>query len=338
MESSYRKTILGPGEVADNDRYVQRSGLEAQEPLNFTRFRCSERHFKRSIEGAICPQESSLLFKPVETIHQKKSSLSRIRAGTAKACELDGYPGVLFIPQLLTRDEQLQFAEEIFFSSMKSPNQCNFDANYEIPNDFNLVEAIYQSQCTDSKPVPLRGKKGKKDLAVDAACFQLLRWYTVGYQYDWTSKEYILDDFIPLTPLLHDYACDISSWIGHTEFSPEAAVLNVYHTGSTLMGHVDRSEKNMEAPLVSISIGRSCVFLIGGETREDPVVGVILRSGDAMILRGKARTFYHGVPQIISDSTPIELTQNSDQDSDRDKFLKKILKECRLNVNVRQVH
>jgi alkylated DNA repair protein alkB family protein 1 len=37
-----------------------------------------------------------------------------------------------------------------------------------------------------------------------------------------------------------------------TQYRPEAGVVNYYQYKDTLMGHVDRSELNMDAPLVSI--------------------------------------------------------------------------------------
>ena len=64
-------------------------------------------------------------------------------------------------------------------------------------------------------------------------------------------------------------------------------------------GHTDHSERNLEAPLVSVSLGQPCVFLLGGRTREAEPTAMLLRSGDALIMSGEARRCYHGVPRIV---------------------------------------
>ena len=64
-------------------------------------------------------------------------------------------------------------------------------------------------------------------------------------------------------------------------------------------GHTDHSERNLAAPLVSVSLGQSCVFLFGGRTRETEPVALTLRSGDVVIMSGEARKCYHGVPKIV---------------------------------------
>jgi alkylated DNA repair protein alkB family protein 1 len=79
----------------------------------------------------------------------------------------------------------------------------------------------------------------------------------------------------------------------------------------------------MDAPLLSLSLGASCVFLLGGADREAPVLPILLRSGDVSVLAGPARRFFHGVPKILPGSCPAHL-----QD---------ILGSSRININIRQV-
>jgi alkylated DNA repair dioxygenase AlkB len=51
------------------------------------------------------------------------------------------------------------------------------------------------------------------------------------------------------------------------EYVSEAVIVNFYHPSSTICGHVDDAERCFDAPIVSISIGLDCIFLIGGLTR-----------------------------------------------------------------------
>ena len=55
---------------------------------------------------------------------------------------------------------------------------------------------------------------------------------------------------------------------------------------------------------MSVSLGQSCVFLLGGKTKETEPTAMLLRSGDVVILSGEARRCYHGVPRIVRVSHP----------------------------------
>lgn len=74
--------------------------------------------------------------------------------------------------------------------------------------------------------------------------------------------------------------CDkLSKMAGLGAFKAEAGIANFYQPGDSLTSHVDRSEKNMSVPLVSVSAGASCAFVLGGESRDEEPVGLILHSG-----------------------------------------------------------
>ena len=47
-------------------------------------------------------------------------------------------------------------------------------------------------------------------------------------------------------------------------------------------------------PLVSLSLGHACVFLLGTDSREVPPRPIVLRSGDVFVMSGKGRQNYHG--------------------------------------------
>lgn len=105
---------------------------------------------------------------------------------------------------------------------------------------------------------------------------------TLGGQYDWTNKVYPAEA-PPEFP--HDIASLIRG-IFDGILEPQAAIVNIYSPGDTLSLHRDVSEK-VDQPLVSISLGCECLFLIAVE--DDAVetcfkhAVVRLRSGDALI-------------------------------------------------------
>lgn len=43
----------------------------------------------------------------------------------------------------------------------------------------------------------------------------------------------------------------VANVLGYQYFTAEAAIVNFYHMNSTLSGHTDHSEKNLDAPLLS---------------------------------------------------------------------------------------
>jgi alkylated DNA repair dioxygenase AlkB len=118
--------------------------------------------------------------------------------------------------------------------------------------------------------------------------------------------------------------------------APDAGIVNFYQTKDTLMAHVDRSEVCATSPLVSISLGNSAVFLIGGNSREEEPMPIILRSGDIVIMSGPiCRRAYHGVPRILESTIPDHLKPD---DEDREwKPYSEYMTNSRININVRQV-
>ena len=98
---------------------------------------------------------------------------------------------------------------------------------------------------------------------------------------------------------------------------------------STLSGHVDFSEPNKSAPLISISFGQSAIFLIGGPSKNIEPSAIFLRNGDVLVMSHEARQSYHAVPKILN-------TENSELNLQSD-FVQKYLENHRINMNVRQV-
>lgn len=84
---------------------------------------------------------------------------------------------------------------------------------------------------------------------------------------------------------------------------PEACLINWYGEGARMGLHQDRDEDDLEAPVVSLSLGDTAVFRIGGTTRGGPTRSVRLASGDALVFRGPARLAYHGIDRILGGSS-----------------------------------
>jgi DNA oxidative demethylase len=80
---------------------------------------------------------------------------------------------------------------------------------------------------------------------------------------------------------------------------PEACLINYYAEDARLGLHQDKDEQDFAAPVVSLSLGDTGLFRVGGVKRSDPTRSVRLASGDAVVLGGKGRLAFHGVDRIL---------------------------------------
>jgi len=85
----------------------------------------------------------------------------------------------------------------------------------------------------------------------------------------------------------------------------EACLVNYYDASAKMGLHRDEDEKDFTAPVVSISLGDSAIFKMGGATRKGPTSSIKLDSGDVVIIGGPARMFYHGVDRILGGSSSL---------------------------------
>ncbi len=86
---------------------------------------------------------------------------------------------------------------------------------------------------------------------------------------------------------------------------PECCLVNVYGPAARMGLHQDRDEQEFAAPVVSLSLGDTCLFRIGGTKRSDPTRTFRLASGDALVLGGQARLAFHGVDRIIPGTSTL---------------------------------
>ncbi|AZM87816.1 MULTISPECIES: alpha-ketoglutarate-dependent dioxygenase AlkB family protein [Streptomyces] len=87
----------------------------------------------------------------------------------------------------------------------------------------------------------------------------------------------------------------------------DIALVNFYDGDSRMGMHRDAEERS-GAPVVSLSLGDSCLFRFGNTaSRGRPYRDVELRSGDLFVFGGPSRLAYHGVPKVLQGTAPPEL-------------------------------
>lgn len=100
-------------------------------------------------------------------------------------------------------------------------------------------------------------------------------------------------------------AADAAAAAGFADFVPDACLLNRYAPGTKLSLHQDRNERDMSAPIVSLSLGLPAVFLWGGARRTDRPRRVRLESGDVVVWGGSSRLVFHGVDTLAEGDHPL---------------------------------
>ena len=105
----------------------------------------------------------------------------------------------------------------------------------------------------------------------------------------------------PIPTLLHDL------WRDHARYPlpPEACLINHYGPQAKMGLHQDKDEADLQAPVLSISLGDSATFKLGGLTRKDSTTSHPLHSGDVLILAGANRLAFHGVSRIYPGSSAL---------------------------------
>jgi alkylated DNA repair protein (DNA oxidative demethylase) len=85
-------------------------------------------------------------------------------------------------------------------------------------------------------------------------------------------------------------------------------IMNLYQADSRMGVHQDKDERPETiatgAPIVSVSLGDTARFVIGGLTRKEPTRPLMLHSGDVVVMGGASRLRFHGVTRTVPGTAP----------------------------------
>jgi alkylated DNA repair protein (DNA oxidative demethylase) len=84
---------------------------------------------------------------------------------------------------------------------------------------------------------------------------------------------------------------------------PDTCLVNIYDAGARMGLHQDRDEATFEAPIVSVSLGDTAIFRVGGTVRRAPTRSMRLASGDVVVFGGEDRLIYHGIDRVLGGSS-----------------------------------
>lgn len=182
-------------------------------------------------------------------------------------------PGLVYAPGYLSREEQEELVAD-------------------------LREAVKQAPLFTPR-MPRTGK----EFSVRMTNCGALGWVSDregGYRYQATHPE-TGAPWSPMPRLALRVWDDLSPY----KHPPEACLVNFYEASARMGLHQDRDEEDFDAPVVSLSLGDSCLFRIGGTERKAPTKSFKLHSGDAMMLTGPARLAFHGVDRIMGGTSTL---------------------------------
>lgn len=300
---------------------------------------------------------------------------------------LKDYPGFLFAPAALSPDLQDALAISAVRTYCEAPHKTNIDAVPPKPLETESNRSMWELWKSERERTTAVAEQ-----TAYYRSFRKLAWASLGYHYDWTERAYHQDawslmpvELLNLGKLFartafriqNDAASSPETLLDPTEsntmmienndnnvgdFQATACIVNFYNHKSVMGGHRDDSEKALSKPIVSVSLGRPAVFLLGGKSLDcEPVLPMILRPGDVMIMGGDCRLNYHSMARLLPRQLPTPwdaaATENASMDnrqhqvkleaifrdrmvrmSEQDRSaLREFLLEHRININVRQV-
>lgn len=142
---------------------------------------------------------------------------------------------------------------------------------------------------------------GGKPFSVQQTSLGPLGWVSDrgGYRYQ-ASHPVTGRPWPPMPTRLIDLWTELTGW----PQPPDACLLNLYRGPAKMGLHQDRDEGELDAPVLSISLGDTAVFRIG-PAEGGRTTSVRLASGDVCALTGPARLARHGVDRVLAGSSSL---------------------------------
>lgn len=248
---------------------------------------------------------------------------------------LERFPGMLYAPRALSEKARLELAYLALTRYCESPHRTNIDSAPPRRDERDDGASMWRSWTndqeararTDDDGASRRSAPKRRASPKPYRSLEKLSWSTTGYHYDWTARAYREEarSAMPetLRALSRTFARLCWDLRGRDDdddepsfvFEPTASIVNFYRARRGVMGgHADDLEYTFSKPVVSISVGLPAVFLLGGRTKdEEPVVPILIRPGDVLVLGGESRLRYHGVAQVLPNEEKLPVLVDDDE-------------------------
>ena len=171
--------------------------------------------------------------------------------------------------------------------------------------DRSAQEQILRDLRQALEPAPLFTPvmpKTAKPFSVRMSNMGSLGWVSdkSGYRYQATHPATGLP-----WPAIPESILAVWNTVSNYAYSPESCLINFYDGNAKMGLHQDRDEEDFAAPVVSISLGDTALFRLGGATRGGKTQSLKLASGDVLVLEGPTRLAFHGIDRVIGGSSTL---------------------------------
>ena len=164
-----------------------------------------------------------------------------------------------------------------------------------------LVETLRDALIAAPLFMPVMPRTGKP-FSVRMTNMGPLGWVSdrTGYRYQSTHPDQGTD-----WPAIPENILAVWNKVSEYSHPPEACLVNFYGDGAKMGLHQDRDEEDFAAPVVSISLGDTAIFRIGGTVRGGETQSLKLESGDVLVMGGASRLCFHGIDRVIGGSSTL---------------------------------
>lgn len=263
-----------------------------QAPNITNEFKRSEKHYKfynkkKTDFSEIIDVNTKTLPKGVSEFSIKDPLSEK----TFKCFKFESPSGLILIKDYINKKRQVEICQKSLNIYHKKPHRTNlYIYEDDFKNDPKWKDTKFYNKEHFIVDDPKRYHFNTK-----------IRWSNIGKQYDWDNRGYLkTQSKVPKE--LEEMALEIINLLKMGDYNPEALIVNFYNWKNFMGGHLDDGEPDQEHPIISFSFGLSCVFLIGGKTKEEKPHAIKLDTGDVLIMSKEARVCYHGVPRVLKGS------------------------------------
>ena len=175
---------------------------------------------------------------------------------------------------------------------------------YACDSDQALLQAF--AEVTTSAPLRHLITPGGYTMSVAMTNCGPLGWVSDRRGYRYQPHDPVSGAPWPAMPALwRELARRAAAAAGYADFQPDACLINSYQPGAKLSLHQDKDEKDLDAPIVSVSLGLPAIFQFGTAKRSDRPLRLRLAHGDVAVWGGPSRLAYHGIAPLEAGEHPL---------------------------------
>jgi len=185
---------------------------------------------------------------------------------------------------------------------------------FALPHVHELMQGL-SKQIIPQSPLRHMTTPGGYNMSVAMTNCGQRGWITSHAGYQYTDIDPLSNQPWPTMPTAFmALAQAAANQAGFSHFIPDSCLINKYIADSKMSLHQDKDEADLSAPIVSVSLGISATFLLGGFKRQDKTQRIQLHHGDVMVWGRADRLRFHGILPIktalhsITDDCRINLT------------------------------